>query len=201
MSPAPAASWTGFYVGGNVGYGWANGNATATLLGASASASETLNGIVGGGQLGYNWQVGRTVLGVEGDIQASGQSKTTTGTLFGASYSETDRINYFGTIRGRLGWDAGVWMPYVTGGWGYGQFSNSATITGIGSVSSSNSHSAWVIGGGAEWMWAPHWSARLEYLYLDTGNITNNYPVLGGTLAITSRVKDNIVRVGANYHF
>jgi len=66
-------------------------------------------------------------------------------------------------------------MPYVTGGWGYGQFSNSATITGIGSVSSSNSHSAWVIGGGAEWMWAPHWSARLEYLYLDTGNITNNW--------------------------
>src|SRR4051794_4160855 len=66
-------SWTGFYIGGNVGYGWADASATVTALGVTATGTDNLNGIVGGGQLGYNWQSGSLVWGIEADIQATGQ--------------------------------------------------------------------------------------------------------------------------------
>src|SRR6185437_5680805 len=92
------------------------------------------------------------------------------------------------------------WMPFITGGWGYGQFKTDATYTGIGTFTSTNSHSAWVVGGGVEWMFAPRWSAKLEYLYLDTGNINNSYATGLGTLTVTERAKHNINRVGLNYH-
>lgn len=60
------------------------------------------------------------MVGIEADIQGSGQQHTTDGTILGIGFSETDRITYFGTIRGRLGLALNRWMPYVTGGWGYG---------------------------------------------------------------------------------
>ena len=195
-------NWTGFYAGVNVGYGWASADATATLAGVTGTGSETLNGIIGGGQIGYNWQTSSNiVLGIEGDIQASGQSNTTNGTLFGAAYSETDKITYFGTIRGRLGYAIDRWMPYVTGGWGYGEFTSDATINGLGTFSSSNSHGAWVVGGGVEAALVGNWTAKVEYLYLDTGDITNTYATGLGTLTTTSSVKDNIIRAGLNYRF
>ncbi len=86
MSPAGAAprsvplwSWTGFYVGGNLGYSWGNDSGPITLsdsvLGplSSVSGNTALDGIIGGGQTGYNWQIANWVYGLEADIQASGQ--------------------------------------------------------------------------------------------------------------------------------
>jgi len=138
-APPPVFTWTGFYVGGNGGYSWGRGStdlaetvsttATITTLGgtpiASATATTTsfghdrakLNGGLGGVQAGYNWQFDRYVLGLEGDIQATGQRggvticpvtpgsapvpcPGSTGTQFGtASY----RLPWFGTVRGRVG--------------------------------------------------------------------------------------------------
>lgn len=205
-APAPVTDWTGYYVGGNIGYGWADASVSASLAelsGAvlSGSASESLDGIVGGGQIGYNYEFGPVIFGLEADIQGSGQSKDTSGSLLGVAYTETDQITYFGTARGRVGVAMNEWMPYVTGGWGYGQFKSTATFTGIGTASASAWHEAWTVGGGVEWMFAPCWSAKLEYLYLDTGDITNNYATASGTLSTTFRVQDSIVRIGANYHF
>lgn len=196
---APAAySWNGFYVGGNVGYGWAHWSATATVGGASASAGEDLNGILGGVQVGYNWQLpSNLVLGVEGDIQATGQSHSRSATVGGVALTEKDQITYFATVRGRLGYAMGQYMPFITGGWGYGQLKNTLTVAGA-SFSTSNSHSAWVVGAGVEGAAWQNWTWKVEYLYLDTGSFTNNYP---GGIALKSKVTDNIVRVGLNYHF
>jgi outer membrane immunogenic protein len=198
---APVVNWWGGYIGGNIGYGWADASGSVSLGGLSVSASETLDGIVGGGQIGYNWQADEWVVGFEADIQGSGQSKNTSGTLSGVTYNIDDQITYFGTIRARVGVAMNEWMPYVTGGWGYGEFKSTATFTGVGTFSATSSNGAWTVGGGVEWMFAPRWSAKLEYLYLDTGDITNDYATTLGTLSTTYRVTNNIVRVGVNYHF
>ena len=89
---------------------------------------------------------------------------------------------------------------HITGGWGYGQLKNTVTATGAvsGSFSTTNSHAAWVVDAGVEGAMWQHWSWKVEYLYLNTGNFTNNYP---GGIALTNNVTDNIVRVGLNYHF
>src|SRR5262249_1791549 len=110
-APPPVWNWTGFYAGGNIGYSWGNGDwtvssvdASLTLL-ATSSRSVGMNGVIGGGQLGYNWQTGRWVLGVETDIQATGQQGSATfqcGAPCGAppaSETVTDKLTWFGSAR------------------------------------------------------------------------------------------------------
>src|SRR5579872_2671205 len=77
----PIYDWTGFYVGGNVGYSWGNSNSTLSLIdpGAGTTLNSTaikfhMDGVIGGGQIGYNWQRERWVFGLEADIQGSGQA-------------------------------------------------------------------------------------------------------------------------------
>jgi outer membrane immunogenic protein len=89
--PAPVYSWTGWYVGGNVGYSWGDaqpniaGNGSIGVVATTIttpfsfadSSSTRLDGIVGGGQIGYNFQFSpRWVLGLEADIQGSGERST-----------------------------------------------------------------------------------------------------------------------------
>ena len=92
-------------------------------------------------------------------------------------------------------------MPYVTGGWGYGQVKSDISVDGVGTFSSSRSHSAWVMGGGVEAALVGNWTGKIEYLYLDTGDIDKSFDTGLGTLNTTTRVKDNIIRVGLNYRF
>jgi outer membrane immunogenic protein len=147
---ATVSNWIGFYIGGNVGYGWANGrtNSAATTSG-NTFASRTLSdengsfspgskGVTGGAQIGYNWQMGSLVTGFEADIQGSGikgsvnQSTLHPDPLFpavidGSAHNVNEKLSWFGTARGRLG--ATVTpdlMLYGTGGLAYGRVSNSA---------------------------------------------------------------------------
>lgn len=174
---APVYNWTGFYAGLNLGYGW---------------ASDSLRGVVGGGQIGYNWQAGNVLFGVEADFQGSGQKRSDT---VGA-FTVDQKIPYFGTVRGRLGYAAGPWLLYGTAGVGWVNLKATVSAPG-GSVSDNTTKAALAVGGGLEYMFAPAWSAKLEYLYLDTGN--TDLTLFGTTFQ--SRAKDNIVRAGVNYHF
>lgn len=81
-------NWSGFYVGGNIGYGWGR-------FSDDAGAGTNPNGVIGGGQIGYNWPINSLVLGLEADIQASGQRSTSTGTIGGVALAVSDRIRYF----------------------------------------------------------------------------------------------------------
>jgi outer membrane immunogenic protein len=87
-------------------------------------------------------------------------------------------------------------MFYLTGGGAWKNYKLSVSAPG-GSVSDNETKTAWSIGGGAEWMFAPKWSAKLEYLYMDTGD--TSVTLLGTTF--TGHAQNNIVRVGVNYHF
>jgi outer membrane immunogenic protein len=187
ITPAPL-TWTGFYIGANIGYGWAN-------VGA-ASFSNDLNGVIGGGQIGYNWQTGGLVLGVEGDFQGSGERRSDSGTIGGIGFTVDQDIPWFATIRGRLGYAAGPWLFYGTGGAAWQNYKLSVTAPG-GSVSDNATKAGWTAGGGVEWMFAPQWSLKAEYLYMDTGN--TNVTLFGTTF--TGHARNNIARVGVNYHF
>jgi len=184
-------SWTGFYIGLNAGYGWAR-------LTDTAGASVDPKGFIGGGQIGYNWQVNNFVFGLEADFQGSSQKVSDSGfdPVFGA-WSTSGRLDYFGTIRGRLGIAQDRWLAYITGGYAYQNLKfdfNSATF---GSASSSSTRGGWTIGGGVEYAFAGPWTAGLEYLYLDSGN--RDWNVFGTNVDL--RARNHVVRAKVNYRF
>ena len=210
----PLYNWTGFYVGGNVGYSWGKQDNSLVTGGVTVfTNSDSINGIIGGGQIGYNWQFNQIVLGVEADFQGSGQKGDGTFTLAAhqrhlspispaSTIAYTDKLDWFGTVRGRIGYAFDRWLPYVTGGWAYGHGSMSGSSTGgiVTTFSGSNNYSGWTVGGGLEYAFMDHWSAKAEYLYINFGN--------GPTIAITpvlnlvsGRMTDNIARLGINYKF
>jgi len=162
-APAPAYSWTGWYVGGNAGASF--GHAKTDFNAAPATVNTTFGsfdtpglagsaitepaGVIGGGQIGYNWQFSPIlVAGLEADIQASGErdSITLTGpfsfTGVGQPVTGTTVIDYqtkidwFGTVRGRIGYlfGDGAVMTYVTGGLAYGKVDLNGTSTASGSI-------------------------------------------------------------------
>lgn len=188
IAPVQMYNWTGFYVGVNLGGGWTNTS--------SGSINSDLSGVIGGGQLGYNWQAGQILLGIEGDFQGSSQRSSGSATIGGIGFSGESKIPWFATLRGRLGYVSGPWLIYATGGGAWINYELDITAPG-GSVSDHTTKSGWTVGGGVEWMFVPNWSAKLEYLYLDTD--TTSVTLFGTTF--DARAKQNIVRAGLNYHF
>jgi outer membrane immunogenic protein len=213
--PAPRAiyNWTGFYIGANVGGGWATTKSDFAAGGANfATANNSLSGVIGGGQLGYNWQSGPAVFGVETDFQGSSLKGSlsaptcpvpTCATATSASYNQ--KLPWFGTVRGRLGYAQDGWMAFVTGGYAYTRLTTDATATaGATTVSVSNSEfrSGWTLGGGMEVMLNRNWSAKVEYLYMDFGRRDVTWTFTGlPTLTDSIRLNENVVRAGVNYKF
>jgi len=205
--PPPMYNWTGFYGGVNVGGSWGRQHVTATQAGTSVTHSDHLDGVIGGGQIGYNWQFnGPWVLGFETDIQGSGESTNAAlaAPAFGLSYKNS--LEWFGTARGRLGYalgSQGTWLPYVTGGLAYGEskINGSETLPAPATAfSRSDTRVGWTVGAGLEWAFAPQWSAKVEYLYIDLDK-DPNIAVTPLTTLTTGHLTDNIGRVGVNFHF
>jgi outer membrane immunogenic protein len=188
ITPPPLYTWTGFYVGVNLGGAWTNTS--------SGTIDSDLSGVIGGGQIGYNWQAGQILLGIEGDFQGSGQSGSGSTTIGGVTFATDSKIPWFATLRGRLGYVNGPWLIYATGGAAWLKYELDVSALGA-SVSDHTTQSAWTVGGGVEWMFFPKWSAKLEYLYIDTDSTS---VTLFGT-TFDARAKQNIVRAGVNYHF
>ena len=242
--------WTGFYIGGNVGYSWGrertDGNVTGTqsvsqfvaFSGALApgfpvvtplgtlplTGRANVNGFIGGGQAGYNWQRGTWLFGLEGDIQGSDERATADvctvagcplgTTVFTANY----KLDWFGTARGRVGFlPTERVLLYATGGLAYGHLSATAPLIPL---TWGSTRAGWTVGAGVEAAIDNHWSVKLEYLYMDLGNVgsgTNiaanvvtqlGVPVRFNTVTTTTftsvfntRFTDNILRVGVNYRW
>jgi outer membrane immunogenic protein len=250
-SPATTPNWTGFYSGPNAGGGFENtikNSATTTFCdigtlcdvvaaGVPGQFDTRPSGFIGGGQIGYNWQMGMFVWGVETDLQWAniqgdksivntqvpfvGQVVTTSG-------AGSQKIDWLGTLRGRLGWTpTPPVLLYATGGLAYGQVKTDVsfagqittpppgpTFSGATATSNDKTRAGWTMGGGVEWMFAPQWSIKGEYLYYDLGTVTvdqtlNTFnvfdvpPTLSASTAIHSdaHYHGSIVRVGLNYQF
>ncbi len=271
--PAPVYGWTGFYAGGNVGYGWgeantdAAGSATTVSLpficpvcfvnppvSFAHSQAQRLDGFIGGGQFGYNYQATPNwVLGFEADIQGTTRRGGNSvldpfagtvcigvgvGTCFAtvpltgaAAISHEGRIEWFGTVRGRLGVliDNGL-LLYGTGGLAYGRVGVSGNVSVSGgsppppavntfgpstnTFAASRTNIGFAAGAGLEGkLFSPQWTWKLEYLYVDLGSLDTSTSFvaasaillaasgLAGTATTHTRFTDNILRVGLNYQF
>ena len=249
---APPARWTGFYAGLNAGVGFGADNSvhyanTPGGPGFDPGLAFLGNGVfgdsnaafVGGGQIGYNYHFAqRTVVGLEADVQGlAGGSGTSVapsagssfavagGTLLG-SLTASEKVDYFGTARGRLGY---LFTPrtllFATGGlaWGHAAFDTASqliTVSPAGAIVSlaggqssyADTKVGWTVGAGFEWMFAPNWSFKGEYLYYDLGSFNVSTPattiaVPGGAVSSSwatsyhARSDGQIVRAGLNYHF
>ncbi len=232
---SPAYNWSGFYVGVHAGYtfgdddsvittGQAAGN-IANVVGGARPGQVRLDrdGFIGGGQIGYNWQFSPSwVFGFEADISyVDNRDNLVVGTLSlpaavppNAPLNNTfrSRMEYFGTVRGRLGYAWDRTMVYVTGGLAYAEVQNSATFFGpAGQVQFDGgrrrTETGYTVGGGIEHAISPNWSVKAEYLYYDLGSNTVNVAFVpggggGGTGYDTRFANDgHIVRAGLNYKF
>lgn len=201
--PAPY-NWTGLYVGISAGGGWGTSHhATAGL--PDFSGNFDVSGGLIGGTIGYNWQLGQAVLGVEGDASYAGLKGSTLGIgpLFcpdGSAASDcTTKLRGMETLRLRLGYAWDRWMPFVTGGLALGQIYGASDP---GSVNyGSTTRAGWTVGGGVEAAFAPHWTAKVEYLYADFGTADSLFIRNPGAFPFDVSLKTNIVRVGVNYKF
>src|SRR4051794_9708884 len=153
---APGINWSGFYAGVMGGYAWNN-----------------VKGGFGGGTLGYNWQApGSTWLfGIEVDAAGSAAKDSVTEVVFGVPVTVEDKIRAFGSVTGRVGVTAGAALFYAKGGYGWANNRLSSSALGV-TFAETKPHSGWTAGAGIEYMFAPNWSAKAEYMYADYGSET-----------------------------
>lgn len=193
----PTFSWTGFYVGGNVGWGWASNSFDYTPFGGLAYNYDlgNANGFLGGIQAGYNYQfVNNVVLGAEADLEFADIS--TNGTpVFGplSGYGTSAKVDTFGTIRARAGYAFDRFLPYITGG---AAWANSKSTIGL--TENKDTNWGWTIGGGAEYALTNNWTVKAEYLYLNFDGNTYTYPDFS---SLKTGYDLQTAKVGVNYKF
>ena len=203
---APPFTWTGFYIGGNAGAAWTQGNVSDSLGNSWSNAQQAV--FAGGGQVGANYQFNWFLVGIEADfdwLANNHNSSNAVATPIGAlQFSANDR--WLTTLAARFGYAADNWLFYVKGGGGWVGVSNptvtNVTTGGSISVSNSNSNSGWLAGGGIEWAFAPNWTARLEYDFL--GLSSQSYTVTGPAFLDTVTINNRDVQtltVGLNFLF
>ena len=200
---APPYNWSGIYIGGTVGYAWGHSRHCDTP--AFCTNGFNVDGVVGGGEVGYNWQWNNWVLGLEADFSGSdakGDTATVPG-VFGCGPGAIchTKLDWFGTVRGRVGWAFDRFLPYVTGGYAYGRLYADLGIPPV--TSASGTRSGWTIGGGLEYAlpW-DHWSVKVEYLYVDLDDLFYDTAQVCGSLSCTAVNNHfSIARAGINYRF
>lgn len=201
-------SWTGGYIGFNLGYSWDRVKSDLVAIHPCTcdeyGFKSYLGGVSGGVQLGYNWQIDKALLGIESDIQAASLKKSFS--------TETPHINidtkisWFGTTRIRAGYlPSERLLAYVTGGVAYGGVkATTSEYSFQGSPeTSSTTKTGYAIGAGLEYAFTDNWSAKAEYLYADLGKISQRLFTYTDRVHhdITHKFQVNTVRVGVNYKF
>lgn len=201
LEPIPAApvapmamdpvtfDWTGIYVGGNIGYGFAGDDEVGyrDVVQPSPGTLET-DGFLGGLQAGYNYQIGSAVIGLEADIQYAGLEDRVSAN----GNTAKGELDWYGTVRPRLGYAFDRTLVYGTGGLAYGSYDMTTTFG-----NSSETYVGWVVGGGVEHAFTDNLTAKVEYQYVDLGSDDVR---LGGTVT-TPSPNFHSVRVGLNYKF
>jgi outer membrane immunogenic protein len=209
---APPYNWNGFYLGANGGYGWGTTDTDAFNAVTGVLVDHTSYGRSGGfvgGQIGANWQFAPNfLLGVEGDIQGSSLKGSIDSCLATGCAHADSNDNWFATLRGRLGVVSNNWLFYVTGGGAWVNGSVTRTITAapafpvlVGQASTATfTDTGWTVGGGIEYGFAPSWTVKAEYLYLDVkGSRDFSYSLAAAGRHDNTEQRINVARVGINY--
>jgi len=205
----PAYNWTSFYIGGNLGGGWARADFANTATGTADgvplptntnSGTATARGLIGGGQIGFNYEFpANWLLGIEADIDAANITGSASGCVataagvVGSCATNSIRFQDFGTVRGRFGYALNNVLLYGTGGWAYGERNTTSTVTCAGpgcpvgsslpfvfnSPSATTFLSGWTAGAGLEWGFLRNWTLRIEYLHLQFNGVGENFGFTG----------------------
>jgi len=226
MAPAyvpapPPFSWTGIYVGGNLGWGWTNteltdvGPAPFSFGGApigqvfplGSTTSFRQDGFLGGAQIGANWQFQQFVIGAEADFDATAikNNQFIPAALGTGSYTNP----WMSTFAARFGWAADHALFYGKAGGAYMQEKYSGTATDGSSVSGTFNRLGWMLGAGVEYAVTDNITLKAEYNYLDFGSqnqtlTPNTTDLATGTITFdnsSSKLTANVVKAGVNILF
>jgi outer membrane immunogenic protein len=215
MPVAAVYNWTGFYVGGHLGWGWGQIDNTSAAPGTAAFPTGTpfartdSDGFLGGVQGGFNWQTSNLVLGVECEYtwaDIKGSTRTVSLITPAIVTSANSKVDDIAMVTGRIGYAANDWLFFAKGGWAWAQGGSNGVVTRTGVTISNTSTSVdrdgWIVGAGVEWGFAPNWSAKVEYNHIDFGSsrVAVNQTV-GPTTFIDSSSKLDLVKAGVNYRF
>ncbi len=211
---APIFTWTGFYIGADIGAGWTNDKARDYVTATNVyNGSSKLNGsgVLGGLYAGYNYQISPSFLiGAEVDIEATSiapktSSFTTAAGVVGVlAGSISESLPWQGSLRARAGVTAGQALFYATGGLAFAQFNTKYTDNAVGATSYSSTKTGWTLGAGVEYAFNANWIARVEYRYTSFGNFNDSVAANGSIFAsqtLKHSVTENAVRVGIAYKF
>ena len=197
--PSPPFRWSGLYIGGNIGGAWVTGTLTDNFTGASFDTDHS--GFIGGGQIGFNYQIRNLVLGIEWDFDWTSLDETGRGVFvpsFGTLRASAE-MDWVTTLAARIGLVNDRWLVYVKvgGGWVHNTASLTNLTTGA-SASASDTSGGFLVGGGVEYAFAPHWTARAEYSFLSLSDRTAT-GFFGNTFTFERDIE--MLKIGLNYKF
>jgi outer membrane immunogenic protein len=232
-APPAVYDWTGVYIGANIGFAFGGDDEVdikedpSGVFGKREAGDLTLSGLFGGPQVGFNFQSGDVVFGLEGDFEFSDIDDDD----FGSAEAENDPgehvldadssndVDWFSTVRGRLGWAYDNVLLYATGGVAIGHFhyrvdgnfsetDPDIAVTHFFTIDDDFTQVGWTAGAGLEWAFAENWSAKVEYKYLDFGEKSLDATVFdagGDPAGLTEETKAELnfhmVKFGVNYRF
>jgi outer membrane immunogenic protein len=223
--PYTGYNWTGFYAGAEFGGGWAS--QTATILTQTGTFGNTAfppgtvtaptnpSGVLGGFYGGGNYQINQFVLGIDGDYNWADLtgSSTDVSPFNGAVAGHNIRMNWLATVTGRVGYVVNNnWLLFAKGGAAWAGWSSSSSTTNaagalVSTSTGSSTRDGWTVGGGVEWAFNAHWSAKLEYDYVQFARLTTTETDINaatGAIGFPTRsvISDvNVVKAGIAYHF
>jgi outer membrane immunogenic protein len=229
--PPPVFTWTGPYIGGQIGYAW--GPSTFDLLGFNPKTADVLvitssnspGGVAGGAHVGYLYQINQFVIGLEGSVD--GTSLRANAQFFLPAFVGGNNVlsahataDVQGTVRGKLGMAFDRGLIYGTGGVAFGGFTSNLILTGltpgtvpfsIGNRYFSNSLTGWTAGGGIQYAVTDNWWVFAEYRFTDFGSFNNTLAngftpkkrLLGIAVVNNSnpQLQENQVQAGFSYRF
>lgn len=202
--PAPIFTWTGFYLGGHVG--WGESREDWFLIQNAVGFNFRHDGVFAGGYAGYNWQVGSNfVIGaeVEGSWSDIRQSNVPC-TIVQAAICQND-VKALGSVRGRAGLAFNQILLYAAGGWAVADLTYNRQFLPLGggpfTSGVNDTRDGWVAAVGVEWMFANNWIGRVQYDHYDFGTKTYLVPALSNVSDTRVSTTVDTVRVGVAYKF
>jgi outer membrane immunogenic protein len=220
FSPAPVTTWTGFYAGAQVGYGWGSDQTEITVAGFPFSfvgPDHDTSGPLGGIHAGYNFQQGQFVFGLEGDLELANVEGTValtgSGAFAGFGLRSRTSVDFQGSLRGRVGFALfDRLMLYGTAGLAVANIENAygailpagnvfGTPAGITTATFDETRWGWTVGAGVEYALMSNWTARLEYRYSNFADYQNATTLLAAGSVSRQDPDMHALRIGGSYRF
>ena len=193
----PVYNWSGFYIGGNLGGGFANSSWSDPFTGGHNTFDKS--GFIGGGQIGANWQINVLVLGIEGDFDWTGLKGSGHDSVGNTINTDTQ---WTSTVTGRIGAAFDRLLVYGKGGVAFAHDSDSLNDIAGNTASASLTRTGWTAGAGLEYASAPNWTAKVEYDYLGFGSETLNLPTAAfSPYSTNASLNVQEVKAGINFKF